>query len=328
MTEPYDPEISKLCAVCTKLAYEQYDKGLQDPNYDGAITELPSYSLLPKGYTQVLALKDKEIDPLNFSEVKPKIDNLISQKFKSQGLLFKAISRELVHIVEHTLSTDIESSSPIEASTVYFGFLLKSQDKNILAFRGTETPTDWLYNLIAFQANISDYIANKVDYNTVKVHLGFILQYTYFSEAINTALKQIETKVPLYVTGHSLGAAISTLASFVIETYNKEKELATEIINYSYASPRVGNNDFQEKFDALIPQAYRILNFGDLVPMLPPSKLMEFQYKHVGIAYDYLYYKGDVAINHNFLLNYLPAVNENVPMNKPLLPDHPISCRN
>jgi hypothetical protein len=51
MTVKYDTEISKLAIICTQLAYEQFDKGLTDPDYEGSIATLPSYDKLSKAYT-------------------------------------------------------------------------------------------------------------------------------------------------------------------------------------------------------------------------------------------------------------------------------------
>ena len=45
----------------------------------------------------------------------------------------------------------------------------------------------------------------------------------------------------------------------------------------SVAGPRVGLDDFAAKFNALIESCFRVVNFLDIVPYLPPAP-----YVHVG----------------------------------------------
>ena len=45
----------------------------------------------------------------------------------------------------------------------------------------------------------------------------------------------------------------------------------------TFAGPRVGVSDFAEKFNAMIESCYRVVNFLDIVPFLPPAP-----YVHVG----------------------------------------------
>ena len=82
------------------------------------------------------------------------------------------------------------------------------------------------------------------------------------------------------MTGHSLGSALATL--FVMENKEKNKFNITTIC--TFASPRVGDADFAEQFDALPLDSWRIVNCLDLVPKLP-LHLPLFGYQHVATAY-------------------------------------------
>ena len=60
----------------------------------------------------------------------------------------------------------------------------------------------------------------------------------------------------LYVTGHSLGGAIATLAAYEIsKLYPKHR-----LVLYTFGSPRVGNYTFKHAFDRQVPCAWRLAN--------------------------------------------------------------------
>ena len=326
MSTNYDPEISKLATLCSQLAYEQYEQGLKNPDYDGSISQLPSFSKLPSGYKQILSLKSPQLDPTCLPQVKEAFDSLFNKKLSFEKPLYHFLAGKIKTQLEHKFLDKILPVRSDSECSVYFGFILQSDSMNILAFRGTTSVQDWVVDALAFQTDISIYIDDKTKYSSAKVHLGFILQYSYFQNSIRNALKDTGGKTPLLITGHSLGAALSAIACFLIAT-SKNGPFASKILNYNYASPRVGNEGFQEGFDALISESYRIVNFSDIIPQLPPSKLGKYSYKHCGTQYDYLFSKGDLNLNHDLFNNYQVAVDLNVPSNNPPLPDKPISCR-
>ncbi len=68
------------------------------------------------------------------------------------------------------------------------------------------------------------------------------------------------------MTGHSLGAALATLAA---DRYGNVQGL------YTYGSQRVGDSDFQADFHV---NTHRFVNNTDIVTRLPPAVL----YHHVG----------------------------------------------
>lgn len=80
----------------------------------------------------------------------------------------------------------------------------------------------------------------------------------------------------LYITGHSLGAALTHMAMFTLSNagWNISK-------TYSFEAPRIGNRVFSEtfgsRFSRKIP-VFRMTHHRDPVPHLPP---MNFGYRHV-----------------------------------------------
>merc|ERR1711920_267872 len=86
----------------------------------------------------------------------------------------------------------------------------------------------------------------------------------------------------LIVTGHSLGAAVSTLGMFHLQRkgYNV-------VQGYVFESPRVGNRAwsaaFQKAFGREVP-VFRVTHSHDVVPRVPPQLHglhLGFDYTHV-----------------------------------------------
>jgi triacylglycerol lipase len=83
----------------------------------------------------------------------------------------------------------------------------------------------------------------------------------------------------VYVTGHSLGAALCQLFTLDLAISQPTPQL-----NINFASPMVGTDSWQAVYDATIPAAnsVRVYNYWDYVPSLPPS---EFGYRTVGCGF-------------------------------------------
>ena len=123
------------------------------------------------------------------------------------------------------------------------------------------------------------------------------------------------------VTGHSLGAAITTLnaVDIVANGYNKPKQhednrtcdTTCPVTAFAFASPRVGDSDFKKLYSSYDDlHALRITNTLDLVPTVPPRGM----YTDVGEELEidtskspYLKTPGNIYTWHN-LEGYLHGV--------------------
>lgn len=150
-------------------------------------------------------------------------------------------------------------------------FLAANESSIVLAFRGTE-PTDvddWA----------SDLQIKLVRGPAGRVHEGFQLALGYVWPRVHAAiLKQRESggRKNLWVTGHSLGAAIATLA---VAKLRLEQQHPVDGL-YTYGHPRTGDPDFAQAFDSNMGnRTYRVVNNNDVVPRVPPRKM---GYSHVG----------------------------------------------
>lgn len=163
----------------------------------------------------------------------------------------------------HTFISNIESDAQV-------GVTINNTDKRIcVVFRGSESKKDWFYDLQINKHHLKD---------KIWVHSGFYKQLyeNGVYDKILASVKQILDEHPdfsLYVTGHSLGAALATLCGFMFS-----QELKNQVTVVSFASPRVGDVEWKnafEKQDNLVH--YRVVNDRDIVTAFPI-----YNYYHVG----------------------------------------------
>ena len=139
----------------------------------------------------------------------------------------------------------------------------------VVVFRGSESRTDWMYDLMITKIRLRD---------NVYVHQGFHRQLHENNnyESLVEKVKELIEKYPdyeIYITGHSLGAALATLFG-----YELSHEIENNIKVISFASPRVGNQYFKTSYEAKENLThYRITNDRDVVTAFPM-----YRYKHIG----------------------------------------------
>lgn len=109
------------------------------------------------------------------------------------------------------------------------------------------------------------------------VHVGFLRAYLSVRHRLLDILDVLrlreEEPWTVYVTGHSLGGALATIcAADVAALYDRE------VVMYNFGSPRVGNMAFVNRFNKLVPNAFRVVNDADLVARVPRSRLMNYHH--------------------------------------------------
>jgi hypothetical protein len=183
------------------------------------------------------------------------------------------------------IGTDPDSSKPI----------------GIVVFRGTDAddPTDI--------GEDADFVLKDWEIGG-KVHTGFARALNEVRPALDNAVKSLG--IPILFTGHSLGAALATLAASLYKaTYNVAGL-------YTIGSPRVGNSAFITTLDGIA--VYRYRDCCDMVTRVP---LPEMGYAHVGSAHyidrhglisldppETAIAKDGVAAECDYLLNYAAKV--------------------
>ncbi|HEX7534027.1 MAG TPA: lipase family protein, partial [Syntrophales bacterium] len=151
-------------------------------------------------------------------------------------------------------------------------FVANNDDFAIIVFRGTEIrrregKSDYR-NIIADLKTDADIVLTDSG-RRGNVHRGFkdALDEVWVKKGLLEYIKAEDTSNrTIWFTGHSLGAALATLAA---KRYGKAQCL------YTFGSPRVGDVDFADDFHI---SAYRFVNNNDIAARMPPPIL----YKHVG----------------------------------------------
>lgn len=138
----------------------------------------------------------------------------------------------------------------------------------LIAFRGTE-PSE----LKDVKADIKVIKEKSV---VGRVHRGFKGALDGVWPSLLDHVKRVRTNnQKIWVTGHSLGAALATLATARLQISN---DIPVQGL-MTFGQPRTGNKEFATAFDsAMVGKVYRFVNNTDLVTRVPPPKA----YYHVG----------------------------------------------
>ena len=163
------------------------------------------------------------------------------------------------------------------------GYLLKKENTYVLSFRGTQVQ------------QTSDVIADlSTDKRSEKcggqVHHGFKKELDKIWSSIEETLKETSSK--LYITGHSLGAAMATIAASRLQS--------RVVALITFGSPRVGNQEF---VDNVIIDHFRVQNNCDAVTTVPFHWL---GFRHHGCNI-YLDYSGKIS-----KLSYMQKIKDNI----------------
>ncbi|MBE9044826.1 lipase family protein [Pleurocapsales cyanobacterium LEGE 10410] len=167
------------------------------------------------------------------------------------------------------------------------GIVIQHKNYVVAVFRGTDELVDWLDNVKAFP--IKGPLGN--------VHSGFYnaLLDIWVRQGMWDSIQQLrergsefdDSELPvwlrglkkpkrsLWLTGHSLGGAMATLAA----AWLAERKIPFSGA-YTFGQPRVGDENFQVAFDTkLNKRFFRFQNNNDIVTRVP-ARLMG--YEHVG----------------------------------------------
>lgn len=141
----------------------------------------------------------------------------------------------------------------------------------VVAFRGTDSHSlyNWVENMRYWK---SDYDIPYPGSEGALVHTGFFMSYNASELAPNItiavrALKEEYPNAPLYVAGHSMGAAMAHICALDLKF-----TLGFDDVNvYTYGSPRVGNDIFKDFFNKIVNESVRVTHNRDIVPSVPPQ---------------------------------------------------------
>lgn len=193
----------------------------------------------------------------------------------------------------YSIRDTIEAKSIIDVWE-RFGFILESPQEIIIAFRGTSSKTNWISDIIASQKNFKYIKENCL------THRGFTDIYSSARSQLIYALSKLPPDKTLYITGHSLGAALATLCAVDVAA---NTSFHSPFL-FTYGSPRVGDPAFARVFSKYVRNSYRTANLFDVVTHAPPSvyklpkREKRYYYSHVQTLLSERFQNGSVGGNH------------------------------
>jgi triacylglycerol lipase len=154
------------------------------------------------------------------------------------------------------------------AEGAIFGLVARTGSQLLLGFRGTSEVQHWLTNLNAVQ----------VPGFGGAVHAGFATAMLSVADKADNLIRLLQKPGDtLWITGHSLGGALATLAAKFFADF-----VPTLGGVFTFGQPRVGNNVFFDNYPTAFTLS-RFVNNRDVVPHMPPRIAGFFTYyKHVG----------------------------------------------
>lgn len=134
----------------------------------------------------------------------------------------------------------------------------------VLAIRGSVSVRNWIADLTLSKTSCSD---TGLPVSDCEVHSGFNHAWEDNSEEIYKSIWSAFQTYPnhtLVVTGHSLGAAVGTIAAVHLREAGYPCDL------YTFGSPRVGDEGFVQFIASQDGREYRVTHSDDPVPRTPP----------------------------------------------------------
>jgi hypothetical protein len=159
-------------------------------------------------------------------------------------------------------------------------------DDLVVSFRGTggETLRKWVRSILTdlrfglvplALAPPAEGQAPVRSLGGLQVHAGFQRAYLALRPRVLDLVRS-RPSARVFVTGHSLGGALATLASLDLAVH-----FGRRVHAFLFAAPRVGDEAFARSYGETLPDALRITHVQDPIPLVPPH-LAVTRYVHVG----------------------------------------------
>lgn len=217
----------------------------------------------------------------------------------------------------------------------------------VIALRGTRTWDEWMTDLQVFPAVFGQSPEHPIE-GLGSVHANMFADYTVGINGATVAAIDALSSTPgnrasgslaqqvadyvtglsgtsLYVTGHSLGAGLAGLCALDI-AYNFLSGMDSTLTSVTLASPLIatgitgivtlGSQELLvQNFQRYVPNSYQIANACDIVPVLPPPRVVigPMTLTSVPVAVTTISFcaqLGDISANHGCVSAYVPYLRQ------------------
>jgi len=170
--------------------------------------------------------------------------------------------------------------------------------------------------------NYAEYVTGLGDASIGKYWYDVAQQLSSVGAAVADKVKQ-NAGYEVWVTGHSLGAALASLGAVSLQQAVPD----VKVSSYTFGQPRVGLFDYAKAHDLAIPDAYRIIHDDDIVPHVPWCRHVKYEgwlplpvcaawggavlpnWYHHGTE---VFYKGDQMVDGSFVVCHGVPHNEDL----------------
>jgi len=168
-----------------------------------------------------------------------------------------------------------------------YGYTAILNDENaiVVSFRGTRGFIQLLDEIdrTAFKDKMNTTAGGQVS------NYFFSVYKAVFDNGLDQSLTELAAKYPTYdvwVTGHSLGGALASIASSEMIALGKIS--ADRVKLFTFGQPRTGDVNYAAAHEKIVLTSYRITHSDDIVPHLPYEKFE-----------DYYHHKSEIWYNNN-----------------------------
>jgi len=150
------------------------------------------------------------------------------------------------------------------------GFVAANDKHLVIVFRGTE--------ITKIKDLITDAKIKLIPGPFGQVHHGFQAALDWvWSEILQKITEFQHNQQAIWITGHSLGGGLATLAASQLLAANKPFH---QLCNFG--CPRVGDAEFASNMDQLAQgRCFRVRNNNDIVTRIPVAGLFFYRYRHI-----------------------------------------------
>ena len=214
-------------------------------------------------------------------------------------------------LVSLQMPSSLENKTTLYFKNKIIGYIAYSDVSNVawVVFRGTANEAEWREDFNFSQVDLTLPSGdNQTDFqlktgDTIACHKGFIDVFNEFKQDMVNAIEDLKPG-QIVVTGHSLGAALATLASLELSSMY-------DVYTYCFASPRVCD-DIPSNNSSF----WRMNNTADIIPSVPLSvmpnikeKNSPYFYTHGGISMEFTDNRKSLTNNH-LLPVYINALEQ------------------
>lgn len=190
------------------------------------------------------------------------------------------------HCTPDVTSIEMCTSTSFDKTQAFVG---RWKDGCVLSVEGTETLASSLMDLELYAFRPSPMLPEICD--GCSVHDGFLDVWTGLHQCVLMKLRSIgcTKSSPLFVTGHSLGAAVSSIGMMFLQ-----RQGWNVVGSYNFGMPRTGDDVFAANFTTTFAgKFWRVTHHKDPIVQLPPHNWGPINWRFTHVQPE-VFYDGDV----------------------------------